>query len=1014
MKYPGGKYRLSSQTHGRVDRARLVHFTYDGRELSGYAGDTLASALLAHGIHLVGRSFKYHRPRGLLGAWSEEPNALMQVGTGATTLPSQRATQVELYDQLCARSVHAWPSVRFDLMALVGYLGARTMAAGFYYKTFMWPASWWKFYEFFIRRATGWGSAPTLPDPDRYEQHNTHCDLLVVGGGVAGLSAALAAGRAGARVILCDDRPMIGGQLLADNKTEILDQPASVWLHETMAALQQMTDVTVLSRATAFGHYDHNFVGLLVRESEHLGEALQSHQVRQRYWRVRAKRVVHAQGAFERPLVFANNDLPGIMLGSAVSMYCNQYAVAPWCDAVIFTNNDTGYCTALHLIDAGVKVRLVVDLRDRSGQLAYRVRAHNVDVLYRHAVVSAQGGRHVKYVSIAPVDASGNILPDAKLKKVRCDLVAMSGGWSPALHLHAQSGGQLHWHAEKACYVPGATAQESVSVGACNGTFNLVACMHEGADAGARMARECGFESAAIPVDSSLDELHEDPDVPYIHNIWCMPRVGHGKQFVDFQNDTSYADIALAVQEGYQHIEHIKRYTALGFGTDQGKNGNIIGAGILADMLGVSMEQVGTTTFRPPYTPLTFAAGGRNHGPQLLDPVRTTAMHAWHLEQGAKMEVVGQWHRPWYYPKGGESMDDAVMRESIAVRQYVGMLDASTLGKIDIRGQDAARFLNLIYSNSWLKLPIGHCRYGLMLGEDGMVMDDGVTARLGENHYHMTTTTGGSAQVLQWMEMWLQTEWPDMDVSLTSTTDHFATIAVAGPNSRALLASVCQGVDFRDNAFPFMTHRKGVIHGIDVHLFRISFTGEMSYEVNVNANYGRMIWEILWQAGQDYRVTAYGTETMHVLRAEKGFIIVGQDTDGSVTPIDLGMQWAVKSNADFIGRRSLARSDCVRTDRKQLVGLKTNDPKVVLAEGAQLVRDPNHASPVPMDGHVTSSYYSAHLGHSIALALMKSGRQRIGETIFVSGPDGTVVEASVCSPIFYDAENLRQKTDESS
>lgn len=998
---------------GRINRDKPQQFTYNGKRLQGYEGDTLASALLANGVDIIGRSFKYHRPRGIVGSGAEEPNAILQIGSGATTLPNQRATQVELYDGLNASNVNGWPSVNFDLMAITGFF-SRMMAAGFYYKTFMWPVSKWGFYEHLIRKSAGWGKVPDGPDPHHYEHHNAHCDVLIAGAGPAGLCAALAAGRAGARVILCDEQSEMGGSLLGSTVT-VDGHTASDWVAATLAELQTMPDVTLLSRATAFGHYDGNFVGVLVREADHLGEHLDVGSIRQRVWRVSARRVIHAQGAFERPLVFGNNDRPGIMMASAVSTYCNRYAVAPGRAAVVFTNNDSAYQAALDLHAAGVEVRALIDSRsDGAGIIANNVRAKGIPVLNGHVLVDTAGRKRVKQVKVMKLAVSGQSVL-GRARKINCDLVAMSGGWSPAVHLHSQAGGRNVWDEHQACFVPGDATQQAVSAGAGNGTFDLNGCIEEGLACGAEAARLTGFDVAINPAVPEVEHIEAEPLKP----LWRVPSewsVERGpKQFVDFQNDTSAADIVLAVREGYRSVEHVKRYTALGFGTDQGKLGNINGMAILAETLGTTIPATGTTTFRPAYTPVTFGAGaGREIGPQRFDPVRVTAMHIWHQSQGAEFEVVGQWHRPWYYPQTDDSgntedMHTAVNRECVAARQSVGILDASTLGKIDIQGPDAAEFLNRIYSNAWLKLKPGYCRYGLMLGEDGMVMDDGVTACIADNHYHMTTTTGGAATVLGWMELWLQTEWPEMQVHFTSVTDHWATIAVAGPNSRAVLETVCEGIDFSEDNFPFMCFKHGAINGLPVRVFRISFTGELSYEINVDANYGQAIWDTVWQAGQPYNITPYGTEAMHVLRAEKGFIIVGQDTDGSVTPVDLGMQWAVKQGVDFIGKRSLSRADCVREGRKQLVGLKTRDGSVVLPEGAQLVDDLEHPVPVPMIGHVTSSYYSANLGHSIAMAVVKGGHSRMGDIVKAPLVDGRIIEAEICSPVFFDPKNERQK-----
>ena len=989
---------------GRIDRTRPLDFQFDGRPLQGYEGDTLASALLANGVHLVGRSFKYHRPRGVVGAGAEEPNAILQLGSGGYSTPNQRATQVELYPGLIARSVNRWPSLQVDLYAGLQLL-ARVLPAGFHYKTFMWPQSLWPRYERGIRRAAGLGESPQQADPDYYDRIHAHCDVLVVGGGPAGLAAALAAGRSGARVILADEQAELGGSLLA-SRAQIDGASAAAWLQATLAELQSLPELRLLPRSTVFGYYDHNFLAIAQRLGDHLPPGSYDGP-RQRLWRVRARQVVLAAGAFERPLVFSNNDRPGVMLANAVSTYVNRYGVAPGKRAILFTNNDGAYRTALDLHDAGVAVEAVVDPRPNpAGALPTRARELGIPLLAGQVVVDVQGGQGLEGARVMRLTPDGKGV-SGELRGLPCDLLALSGGWSPAVHLHAQSGGRPRFDPSKACFVAGASVQAERSAGGCKGSFELGACLAEGFAAGAAAAGDAGFEGVGRPLPS----VPEEPEAALLP-LWLVPSPkppGRSpKQFVDLQNDTSAADIVLAAREGYRAIEHVKRYTALGFGTEQGKLGNINGLAILAAALGQDIASTGTTTFRPAYTPVTFGTlAGHDQG-ELLEPVRTTALHAWHLAAGAELENVGQWQRPWYYPKTGESLQAAVNRECQAVRGSVGIMDASTLGKIDLRGPDAAEFLNRVYTNAWLKLAVGRCRYGLMLGEDGMVMDDGVTTRLGPNHYHMTTTTGGAARVLAWLERWLQTEWPQLRVYLTSVTDHWATLAVVGPRSRAVVSALCQDIDFSRDAFPFLSYRAGTVAGVAARVFRISFSGELAYEVNVPADCARHVWEALLEAGAPHGITPYGTETMHVLRAEKGYIIVGQDTDGSVTPGDLGMDWIIAKNKDFIGKRSLSRPHTVRPDRKQLVGLKTLEASLVLPEGAQLVDNPEHPIPKPMIGHVSSSYYSACLGRSIALALVKGGRQRQAEVIYAPLDDGRIIRAEICDPVFYDPEGARQ------
>ncbi len=989
---------------GRIDRAKPLTFHFNGKRYDGYVGDTLASALLANGVSIVGRSFKLHRPRGIVGSGAEEPNAILQIGSGASTLPNQRATQVELYDGLTARTVKGWPSVRFDIAA-VNDAFSRLFGAGFYYKTFMKPRALWPYFERLIRRAAGMGEAPTEPDPDYYEHRNAHCDVLVAGAGPAGLMAALAAARSGANVIIADEQDEFGGQLLS-TADEIDGQPAADWVFSTLQELTAMDNATLLPRSTVFGYFDHNFLTIAERCTDHLGEH-QHDRVRQRLWRVRAKQVVLTQGAFERPLVFCNNDRPGVMLASAVLSYINRYAVIPGQRAVVFTNNDSAYQTAIDLQRVGVAVAAIVDSR-ASGAAALGVAAEEagITVLRGHVVSEVLGRRRVSGVRVAKWDGDNTSTVDSAIG-IDCDLLAMSGGWSPAVHLHSQSGGKNEWDDDLHCFVPGEPNQACRSAGAGAGLWSLQDCLRSGLAAGVDAADQCGFRSSGLTIPSVRVVASNK-----LEPLWRVPAATDPdrcpKQFLDFQNDTSIADVRLAVREGFQSVEHVKRYTALGFGTDQGKLGNINGMAALAECLGESIPNVGTTTFRPAYTPVAFGVcAGENVG-DLYDPVRKTAMHEWHESESAAFETVGQWLRPWYFPKDGEDLDAAVARECLATRNSVGIMDASTLGKIDVQGRDAVTFLDRIYTHKVSRMKIGRCAYGIMLGEDGMVMDDGVMARLGENHFYLTTTTGGAAHVLGWLEIWLQTEWPELDVHLTSLTDHYSTIAVAGPNSRRVLNNVGCDVDLEKASFPFMSVQDAELAGVSVQIFRVSFSGELAFEVNVDSRNALHVWQLLMDAGKEFDITPYGTETMHVLRAEKGFVILGQDTDGSVSPVDLGMNWLLSKDKDYLGRRSLSRPDCLRNDRKQLVGLRSLDNKQVLHEGAQLIVDPDAPKPVPMCGHVTSAYFSACLGHPLALALVAGGRARMGETIFASASDGSTVPVEIVSPVFYDPKAERQ------
>ncbi|PTW59832.1 sarcosine oxidase subunit alpha [Breoghania corrubedonensis] len=990
---------------GRIDRARPLTFRFNGKRYQGFSGDTLASALLANGVHLVGRSFKYHRPRGIVTAGAEEPNALVQLETGGYFEPNLRATQVELYDGLTASSQNAWPSVDFDIGAINGFF-SKLFVAGFYYKTFMHPRSFWmRVYEPIIRRAAAGARAPSEADPDTYDKMHAHCDVLVAGAGPAGLMAALEAAKAGARVIVADEQAEFGGSLLGET-SGIDGIPAAQWVEKMRADLAAFPEVRLLPRTTVTGYYDHNYLIMAERKTDHLGRGMGG--VRQRLWKVRAKRVVLATGAHERPLVFADNDRPGIMLAGAARAYVNRYGVKPGNTGVVFTNNDSAYEAAIDLAKTGCRIEAIIDVRPQAtGAMAQKARAAGLRIICGAAIAGVEGAKRVKAVEIAPLSSDGETV-GGPVKRIECDFVAVSGGWTPAVHLLSQSGGKLRFDEAKACFVPNVSVQAETSAGACNGTLFLEGALEEGAKAGRAAVEAVGL----MPAQESALPKVETVEAAPIHALWIVPGkkpVGHGKakHFVDAQNDVTAADIMLASREGYRSVEHLKRYTTTGMGTDQGKTSNVNALAILSRTLSSPIPSVGTTTFRPPYTPVTYGTlAGRDVG-ELSDVARVTPMHGWHVARGAVFEDVGQWKRPWYYPKDGESLREAVNRECLAVRNGVGILDASTLGKIDIQGPDAAEFLNRVYTNAWSKLGIGRCRYGIMCKEDGMVFDDGVTTRLGENHFLMTTTTGNAAAVLDRLEDYLQTEWPDLKVYLTSVTEHWATASIAGPKARELVGELAPDLDLSNDAFPFMSMKEATVAGLAARIYRISFTGELSYEINVPAYQGMALWEAIFAAGETHGLTPYGTETMHVLRAEKGFIIVGQETDGTVTPFDLGMDWIVSTKKpDFVGKRSFSRPDTARTDRKQLVGLLTEDPEEVLPEGAQITADADGTPPMPMLGHVTSSYWSATLGRSIAMALIADGGNRQDTT--VHAPLGVkTLACKVVKPVFFDSEGAR-------
>ncbi|AYF33021.1 sarcosine oxidase subunit alpha [Vreelandella alkaliphila] len=1003
------------KTGGRIDRSRTLSFTFNGQRYQGHPGDTLASALLANGVDIVNRSFKYSRPRGIVAAGAEEPNAIVQLGsTEAAQVPNVRATQQALFDGLAACSTNGWPNVQRDLMGLIGKLGGQFMPPGFYYKTFMAPASMWLTYEKYIRKAAGLGRSPMEADPDSYDHLHQHCDVLVVGAGAAGLSAALAAARGGARVIVADEQEEMGGSLLGSRET--LDgKSADQWVARVLEELAGCENVTLLARTTANGYHDHNFVTLHERRTEHLGETAPvvngRRPVRSRMHRVRAGQVILATGAHERPLVYAGNDVPGNLLASAVSTYIRRYGVVPGRQLVLSTSNDDGYRAALDWKEAGCEVVAVVDAREApAGDWVDAARAQGIKIITGSAVIEAKGGNRVTAARVAKIDI-GAYRVSGPVQELACDTIASSGGYSPVIHLASHTGARPTWRDDILGFVPG-LVKGVHACGGANGTYALGDVLAEGVEAGVKAAAATGH--AAQPVNlPSVERLQQGPAVALFQIPHEKSTLRGPKQFVDLQNDVTAAGIELATREGFESIEHIKRYTAMGFGTDQGKLGNINGMAIAARCLNRSIPEVGTTVFRPNYTPVTFGAIVGRHCRDLFDPERYTALHQWHVERGAEFEDVGQWKRPWYYPQQvngkTETMHEAVARECLAVREKVGILDASTLGKIDIQGPDAREFLARIYTNKWEKLAVGKCRYGLMCKDDGMVTDDGVTSCLAENHFLMTTTTGGAAAILEWLELWHQTEWPELDVYFSSVTDHWATMTITGPEARKLLAEMTD-IDLDRDSFKFMEWRAGKVAGVPARVYRISFTGELTFEINVQANYAMHVWQTLFKHGEKYGLTPYGTETMHVLRAEKGFIIVGQETDGSVTPEDLGMQWCVGYDKPFswIGKRALTRTDTKRENRKQLVGLKPKDPTVVLEEGAQIVFDPKHAIPMPMVGHVTSSYYSPVLDSGFALAVVKGGLKKMGETVYLPMADGQVHEAEIVSTIFYDPKGERQ------
>jgi len=981
-----GAFRIKGA--GRLTPARTARFTFDGKIYTAMEGDTVASALLAHGVHLLGRSFKYHRPRGILSAGAEEPNALLDVSRDAARRqPNVRATVQEVFDGAKISSQNRWPSLKFDIGGFNDLLSP-FFAAGFYYKTFMWPKeAWAKLYEPFIRRAAGLGVAPKEEDPDHYAGRYAHCDVLVAGAGVAGLTAALSAASTGASVILVDEQPEVGGALHGDTGTMIDGQNGYDWAQAAAARLKAMPNVTVLTRTTVFGYYNHGFLGLAERVTDHLARPGKD-SPRERLWQVRARRVILATGAIERHMVFANNDRPGIMLASAARTFLNHHGVAIGKNVGVYTAHDSAYETAFDLKRAGVSVAAIVDCRTHPGEAVLsEARALGIDVLAGHSVSDTSGRLRISSMTVVRNGGSN-------ARRIAVDALIVSAGWTPSVHLFSQSRGKLRFDEQNQRFLPDIYAQDCVSIGACNGTDGLAELIDEAIAAGRgslALSGENRFEWTGGMIGAAEGA---GPDTVV-------------KAFVDFQHDVTAKDIRLAVREGMHSIEHIKRFTTNGMASDQGKLSNMHGLAIAAEMLGRPIPQVGLTTFRAPYTPVTYGTLINHSRGPLFDPVRKTPMHALEAEAGAEFEDVGNWKRAWYYPRRGEDMHEAVNRECKTVREVGGVFNGSTLGKIEVVGPDAAQFLNLLYTNAWDSLKPGKCRYGIMTREDGFVYDDGVVGRIAEDRFHVTTTTGGAPRVLHHMEDYLQTEFPHLKVWLTSTTEQWAVIAVQGPKAREIIEPFVEGVDISNEAFPHMSVVECSVMGVPARLFRVSFTGELGYEINVPADYGPAVWKAVRERAEPMGACLYGTETMHVLRAEKGYIIVGQDTDGTVTPDDAGLGWAVsQKKPDFVGIRGLKRPDLVREGRKQLVGLITRDPNVVLEEGGQIVADPNQPKPMTMLGHVTSAYWSENCGRSIALALVAGGRSRVGQTLYVPMKDQTI-EVEVTDMVFFDKQGGR-------
>ena len=961
-----------------INKDKKISFTFNGKRYLGYEGDTLASALLANGVHLVGRSFKYHRPRGFIGAGVDEPNAQVQLYSGAKTEPNAIATTIELVEGLVAKSQNCWPSVSFDFGEINNILN-KFLPAGFYYKTFMWPKSFWhKIYEPIIRKAAGLGIAPLKPDPDRYEHKFEYCDILVVGSGPSGLASALAAAKNGAKVILAEDKPRFGGSLLTGEVT-IGNKKGKEWAEEVILKLQSMPNVIVKNRSQVFGYYDHNMMVMLERTKDHI-EKPAKFTPRQRLWYIRAKEVIISTGSIERPLVFGNNDRPGIMLASAAKEYMRVYGVLVGKKPIIFTNNDSAYETAIDFKKNGIDPLIVDVRRNPDSSIVNEAKNLGINIKFSHGIVNAKGHLKVKSATIGKLNIDKNDYEN--LEDISCDCICVSGNWTPTVHLSSQSGNKLKFDDQINAFIPNHSKQNESTIGSASGSYLLNENLEKGFKTGYNLSKKITKSDLKTPTPTSNEKVYGQQD-----KFWCMPLPSnkHYKRCVDFQNDVYVSDIELAVREGFRSIEHVKRYTTLGMATDQGRTSNLNGLQLVSSIENKIIPEVGHTTFRPPYTPVTIGAiVGREVGKHYR-PTRKSPMHSWHENNNAIFVDAGLWLRPRYYKQDKETLAGAAKREATNVRNNVGICDVTSLGKIDIKGPDSAEFLNRIYTNAWLKLPIGKARYGVMLREDGIIFDDGTTTRISENHYHMTTTTAQAANVLTHLEYYLQAVWPELSVNVLSTTEQWAGVALAGPNSRNLLNKLFSKTDTSNESIPFMGYKEAELFGVPARIFRISFSGELAYEINVESGYGVFMWEKIMEVGKEMNIEPYGTEALSTLRIEMGHV-AGSEIDGRVIASDLSLEGMLSKKKDFIGKRSLSREAFINPNREKIVGVVPLDKKTMIPEGSHLVSDNNAILPNPKLGHISASCWSVEYNNPFSLAILKDGKKKIGEKLYALSP----------------------------
>jgi len=995
------KYRLDNI--GYINRDKKISFTFNGKKYFGYEGDTLASALLANGIHLVGRSFKYHRPRGFFGAGVDEPNAKVQLYKGAKTEPNANATEVELVEGLIVKSQNCWPSVSFDFGA-INNLFQKFFPAGFYYKTFMWPKSfWYKVYEPIIRKAAGLGVAPLKPDPDRYEHKYEYCDVLIAGSGPSGLASALAAAKNGARVILAEDKSRFGGSLLVDEVT-IGNKKGKEWADEAISQLKSMPNVIVKNRSQVFGYYDHNMMVMFEKTRDHI-ENPNKFTPRQKLWYIRAKEIVISTGSLERPLIFGNNDRPGILLSSAAKEYLKVYGVLVGRKPIIFTNNDSAYDTAIEFKKNGINP-LVVDTRTNSdSSVISEAKNLNIDIKFSHGIANTKGHLKVNSATIGKFNSDKSSYEN--LEEVSCDCICVSGNWTPTVHLSSQSGNKLKFNETIDAFIPSQSRQKESTIGSANGSFTLKQALEDGFNKGFELSNKITNKNSKSTAPTSNERSYGEHD-----KFWCMPlpKNKHYKRFVDFQNDVAVSDIELAVREGFRSIEHVKRYTTLGMATDQGKTSNLNGLQLVSNIEGKIVPEVGHTTFRPPYTAVTIGTiVGREVGKHYR-PTRKSPMHEWHEKNNAVFVDAGLWLRPRYYKQDNESLEEAAKREANNVRKNVGVCDVTSLGKIDIKGPDTAEFLNRIYTNAWMKLPVGKARYGVMLREDGIVFDDGTTTRISENHFHMTTTTAQAVNVLAHLEYYLQVVWPELNVNVLSTTEQWAGAALAGPNSRELLSKLFPETNILNEALPFMGYKESDLFDVPARIFRISFSGELAYEINVESSYGTFMWEKIIEFGQEMNIEPYGTEALSTLRIEMGHV-AGSELDGRTIPYDVSLEGMLSKKKDFIGKRSLTREAFLNPKREKVVGVIPLDKKTTIPEGSHLVKDGNAFSPNPKLGHVSASCWSVEYNNPFSLAIIQDGKNRIGEKLYAVSPlNNKNIAVEIVSSHYVDPKGERARS----